>query len=79
MLIVLIVKLAMIESSPSIGDIIKYAYFPIPVYNSSGDFRMHEHFGIVLDRAAELLYIVYSFTDEREYRIIKDDILCIVS
>jgi hypothetical protein len=64
---------------PKIGDIIKYAYFSVPVYNGNGDFRMSEHFGVVLDRAAELLYVVYSFTDEREYRIIKDDILCIVS
>lgn len=78
MLIALIVKLVMKVSSPSVGDIIKYAYFPVPIYGN-GDFRMSEHFGIVVDIAAELLYVVYSFTDEREYRIIKDDILCIVS
>jgi hypothetical protein len=73
------VTIVILMLQPKIGDIIKYAYFSVPVYNGNGDFRMSEHFGVVLDRAAELLYVVYSFTDEREYRIIKDDILCIVS
>ena len=77
MLIVLIVNPVMKVSCPNVGDLIKYAYFPVPVYG--GDFRMQEHFGMVVDRVQELLYIVHSFTDDREYRIIKDDILCIVS
>jgi hypothetical protein len=78
MLIVLIVNPAMKVSCPIVGDLIKYAYFPVPVYGS-GNFRMCEHFGMVVDIVGELLYIVHSFTDDREYRIIKDDILCIVS
>jgi len=64
------------KSHLKIGDLIKYAYYPVPIY--SGNFNMHEHFGVVLDNSQELLYIIYSFTDDCEHRILKDDILCTV-
>jgi hypothetical protein len=60
-----------------IGDLVRYVYFPVPIYGSN--FRSSEHLGVVIDKAGELVYIVHSLHDNAVYRVIKDDIQCIVS